>query len=447
MKFRSGLLTMLVAVLFFASCTDEGGKADAPHNTFTDDRSILVKLNKALTEAILQDGVSPPVSSRSFAYSNIAAYEALVPVDSTRKSFAGQLNGLEELPSLPADKYINATVSMVVAYNNVAATVTYHDHLIQREADTILAHLKPSMTEEVYANSVAWGDTLSKVIKKWASKDGFKETRSMPRYEVIEGDPAAWVPTPPKYGSAIEPYWATIRPFVMTSSSEFSPGLPIPFSEEVGSPFYNLAKEVYDTVQARNEEKLQIALFWDCNPAVSENKGHFMGLRRQFTPASHWINITRVAIEKTDADLLKSSKAYAMVSLALADGFISAWDEKFTSNLVRPETYINKLIDPNFRPLLETPLFPEHTSAHSVISMASATILTELFGETFEYTDSTNVPYNRPPRTFTSFKEAATEAGMSRMYGGIHYRPAFELGLKQGGNVGNNILNKVKTEK
>lgn len=170
-----------------------------------------------------------------------------------------------------------------------------------------------------------------------------------------------------------------------------------------------------------------------------------MGLRRQFTPASHWINITRVAVEKTNADLLKSTKAYALVSLALADGFISAWDEKFTSNLVRPETYINRLIDPNFRPLLETPLFPEHTSAHSVISMASATVLTELFGDAFEYIDSTNVPYERPPRHFNSFNEAATEAGMSRMYGGIHYRPAFELGLKQGGMVGNNLLETVKT--
>lgn len=446
MILRFNWLLTLLAVLVFASCTsntDEQKKED----TFTEDASIIVMLNRTLTEAILQDGVSPPVSSRSFAYSNVAAYEALVPVDSTRKSFAGQLNGLDALPSPTPGKPINATVSMIVAYNTVGATVTYHDHLLQAVADTLLAHIKPTMSQDVYDNSIAWGDTLSMAIKKWASKDGFKESRSMPRYEVVEGDPSAWVPTPPKYGSAIEPYWGTLRPFVMTSASEFSPGLPVEFSEEKGSDFYNLAKEVYDTVMARNEEKLQIAMFWDCNPAVSENKGHFMGLRRQFTPASHWINITRVACENSNADLLKSTKAYALVSLALADGFISAWDEKFTSNLVRPETYINKLIDPNFRPLLETPLFPEHTSAHSVISMASATVLTDMFGETFNYIDSTNVPYNRPPRTFTSFKEAATEAGMSRMYGGIHYRPAFELGLKQGSKVGSNVLTKVKTEK
>lgn len=446
MKLRTNLFLALIIAVVFASC-DTGAGEQPIGDTFTEDASIIVLLNRTMTEAILQDGVSPPVSSRSFAYSNIAAYEALVPVDSTRRSLAGQLNGLDDLPSPAAGKPINATVSMIVAYNTVGAAVTYHDHLLKAISDTLLAQLKPTMSQDVYDNSVAWGDTLSTAIKKWASKDGFKESRSMPRYEVKEGDPSAWVPTPPKYGSAIEPYWGTLRPFVMTTPSEFSPGLPVTFSEEEGSDFYNLAKEVYDTVMARNEEKLQIALFWDCNPAVSENKGHFMGLRRQFTPASHWINITRVACERTDADLLKSTKAYALVSIALADGFISAWDEKFTSNLVRPETYINKLIDPNFRPLLETPLFPEHTSAHSVISMASATVLTDMFGETFSYIDSTNVPYNRPPRNFSSFKEAATEAGMSRMYGGIHYRPAFELGLLQGANVGANVLDKVKTHK
>lgn len=446
MIFRTNLLLSFIVLFAFASCSTENA-ADTEKSTYIDDTSIIVKLNRTLADAILQDGVSPPISSRSFAYSNIAAYEALVPIDSTRKSFAGQLNGLEQLPSPAVGKPINATVSMIVAYNSVGASVTYHDHILQAVTDTMLVYLKPGMPQNVYDNSVAWGDTLAKAIKDWASKDGFKETRSMPRYEVIENDPSAWVPTPPKFGSAIEPYWATLRSFSMSSASEFSPGLPVEFSEEIGSPFYNLAKEVYDTVQARNEEKLQIAMFWDCNPAVSENKGHFMGLRRQLTPASHWINITRMACELSEADLLKSTEAYAMVSIALADGFISAWDEKFTSNLVRPETYINKLIDPNFRPLLETPLFPEHTSAHSVISMSAATVLADMFGETFEYTDSTNVPYNRPPRSFTSFKEAATEAGMSRMYGGIHYRPAFELGLKQGSDIGNNLLTKVSTHK
>ena len=77
----------------------------------------------------------------------------------------------------------------------------------------------------------------------------------------------------------------------------------------------------------------------------------------------------------------------------MADGFISSWDEKFKSNLIRPETYINMYIDPKWQPILETPMFPEHTSAHSVISASVATLLTDLFGEHFEYIDSVNVPF------------------------------------------------------
>jgi hypothetical protein len=115
--------------------------------------------------------------------------------------------------------------------------------------------------------------------------------------------------------------------------------------------------------------------------------------------------------------------------------------------LIRPETYINQYIDENWVPLLQTPPFPEYTSGHSVISSSAAVTLTKLFGENFAFTDSTEVEFGLTSRSFKSFEEACKEAAVSRMYGGIHYRPAFELGLIEGKAVGNYILSKVKTRK
>jgi hypothetical protein len=136
-----------------------------------------------------------------------------------------------------------------------------------------------------------------------------------------------------------------------------------------------------------------------------------------------------------------------LVALSLVDGFISCWDEKYRSKLIRPESYINQYIDEDWVPLLQTPPFPEYTSGHSVISNASATTLTQLFGDNFSFTDSTELEFGLTSRTFPSFKAAAEEAAISRMYGGIHYRPAIEEGVVEGRAIGNFILSKLKTRK
>jgi hypothetical protein len=141
----------------------------------------------------------------------------------------------------------------------------------------------------------------------------------------------------------------------------------------------------------------------------------------------------------------QSAEAYVRVSLSLVDGFISCWDEKYRSKLVRPETYINKYIDENWLPVLQTPPFPEYTSGHSVISSSASVALTKLFGDNYAFTDSTETEFGMPPRSFQSFYQAAEEAGISRMYGGIHYRPAVEQGSKQGKLLGELIATKVTT--
>ncbi|HDZ15523.1 MAG TPA: phosphatase PAP2 family protein, partial [Pricia sp.] len=129
----------------------------------------------------------------------------------------------------------------------------------------------------------------------------------------------------------------------------------------------------------------------------------------------------------------------------LADAYISCWDEKYRSVVIRPETYINQHIDPDWLPVLQTPPFPEYTSGHSVISSAAAMLLTELFGNKFTFDDSTETEFGLPVRHFDSFREAAEEAAISRFYGGIHYMPAIVNGQDEGFAIGEFFAARLKT--
>ena len=246
---------------------------------------------------------------------------------------------------------------------------------------------------------------------------------------------------------AVEPHWNKIRTFGIDSAAQFKPKPPTPFSIEKESPFYKEAMEVYTIGKNLSPEQRDIASFWDCNPFVMNVKGHVMFATKKISPGGHWMNITHVACVKAKANFVQSAEAYVRVSMSLFDGFVSCWDEKYRSKLIRPETYINQYIDENWVPLLQTPPFPEYTSGHSVISGSAAVTLTKLFGENFSFTDSTEIEFGLTSRSFKSFEEACDEAAISRMYGGIHYRPAFENGLTEGKAVGTYILSKVKTRK
>jgi len=191
---------------------------------------------------------------------------------------------------------------------------------------------------------------------------------------------------------------------------------------------------------------LAIAQFWDCNPYVTVTRGHLMFATKKITPGAHWMGITKIACIKDNVDFDRAVYAYTKTSIAIADGFISSFDEKYRSNLIRPETLINKFIDDNWKPVLQTPPFPEYTSAHSVVSGAAAIALADVFGDNFSFQDDTEISYGLPIRSFNSFDEASAEAAISRMYGGIHYRSAVEVGLDQGRKLGNYVIETLEME-
>lgn len=400
---------------------------------------------KKLTDVIVHDIFSPPVASRIYVYPNIAAFETLIHDYPGYQSLEGQLNGLKDVPQPEQGKEYCFPLASIHAFLLTGKALIFSEDEIVAFENELLEEFKAlRIPEEVYDRSLAYGKTVSDHILAWAGTDMYKETRTYPKYTIPE-DPAKWKPTPPDYKDGIEPSWNKIRTLVIDSANQFAPPPPTEFSIDKESQFFKEAMEVYEAVKSVDEEKVAIAEFWDCNPFVSHHQGHVMFATKKITPGGHWMGIAYIAAKTTNADLMKSVETYTRVAISLFDAFISCWDEKYRSNLVRPETVINTFIDESWLPVLQTPPFPEHTSGHSVISSASAVALTSLYGDNFAFVDSTEMEYGLPVRSFTSFYQASEEAAISRLYGGIHYRPAINYGVAQGRAIGKLIVDRVKT--
>ena len=400
---------------------------------------------KQVNDVIVYDIFSPPQASRVYAYASIAAYEVLRQADSGYVSLSGQVRDLKPVPARTPGRDVSLPLAGVHAYMTVGHALTFSQARMDTLRTAMDARFRDELSAAVFANSIAYGDTVAKHILAWAAKDRFKQRTGLAKYSVLRDAPGRWIPTPPAYMDAVEPNWGTLRPFTMDTSNQFRPEPPLPFDTARRSPFWKEMVEVQQTGKNLTEEQRAIAAFWDCNPFVMHVQGHTMFATKKMSPGGHWMGITGIASRKVNADMARASEAYARTSIALADGFLSVWAEKYRSNVIRPETMINQHLDESWQPLLQTPPFPEYTSGHSGISTAAAVVLTQLFGADFAFSDSTEVEYGLPVRGFTSFEQAANEAAISRLYGGIHYRRAIEQGQLQGRKVGEQVLARVTT--
>lgn len=413
----------------------------------TEHADFVHRAIKQVTDVMVYDIYSPPVTSRTYAYVSVAAYETLIQDQKDYVSLAGQLNGLGTVPTPDRKKEYSFTLAAVHAILTSGKSFVISEERIDDFEDVILLEFKDiGIPDDVYNNSLAYGQQVAEHILKWASEDKYKETRTLPQYSV-KNDSASWKPTPPAYIKAIEPNWNKLRTFLIDSAAQFKPIAPPPFSVDSSSVFYKDVIAVYNQVRKNTEEEIEIAKFWDCNPFKMNVRGHVMYATKKISPNGHWMNITSLVCKKVNASAVRSAEAYACLAVSLADAFISCWDEKYRSAVIRPETYINIYIDPNWLPVLQTPPFPEYTSGHSVVSSSAAIMLTKLFGDNFAFADSTEEEFGLPTRNFSSFKKAAEEAAISRFYGGIHYMPAIANGQDEGYAIGEFFVNYLKTRK
>ncbi len=397
------------------------------------------------TDIIVHDIFSPPVASRNYTYTTIAGYEAARHADSTYMSLEGQLHGLTAVPKPDKNKVYSFELAAIRAMITTGRKFIFSETDFNDFEKKLMADIeKINMPKEVYDNSLAYGDEVAKHIMAWADKDNYKQSRSFPKFSIDTDQKSRWRPTPPGYMDAIEPHWSEIRTMLLDSSAQFKPAPPTKFDISKNSLFMKEAQDVYNVGKNLTEEQKEIANFWDCNPYKLNVVGHVMHATKKITPGGHWMSIARQVALKTKADFVKTTQTYALTSLALFEGFISCWDEKYRSNTIRPESIINEYIDESWTPLLQTPPFPEYTSGHSVISTAASEILTSIYGPNFAFADSTEVRFGLPVRSYKSFYEAADEAAISRLYGGIHYKPAIYNGVDQGRKIGKFILSKIK---
>lgn len=411
-----------------------------------EDSELFLQCIENLTDIQVHDIFAPPVAARVYAYPCIGAYEAIAPAYADYDSYSGRLDGLAPLQLEADTSVLSYDLAAIYAFNELGKKLVFSEEKMedwQMHIDSLVTTWQVDpQTEQA---SKAYATQVANQIWAWAKKDNYDQTRTMPKFSVTD-DPSRWKPTPPAYMEGIEPHWNKIRTLVIDSAAQFRPAAPPPFELEEGTEFFGLVKEVYEVGNNLDEEQRLIASFWDCNPFVMNQTGHIMFATKKITPGGHWMGIAGVACRKADASLVESVKTHSMVSIGLFDAFISCWDEKYRSSLIRPETIINQTMDADWLPALQTPPFPEHTSGHSVISTAAAVILTDIFGDNFDFVDVVEVKYGLPERSFDSFMDASAEAAISRLYGGIHYRPAIEDGVTQGQQVGNFIVGKLLRE-
>lgn len=416
-----------------AAATDVPGEAQALHDAVDQLSSVMV-----------YDIFSPPQASRVYAYASIAAYEALRQADTTYRTLAGQVNGLAPVPAAPGGDSVSLPLAGVHAFMAVGRQFTFSRARMDSLGAAMDMRFRRALPSAVYARSIAYGDTVAKHVIAWAAGDGYTRSRGLPKFTVTSA-PGRWVPTPPAYMDAVEPNWGTLRPFLMDSAGQFRPAPPVPYDTARASAYMREAMEVHRTTGALTDEQRAILAFWDCNPYVMHVQGHSMFATKKITPGGHWMSIVGLAARRANLDAAASAEAYARTSMALADAFIGAWEEKFRGSTVRPETVINQYVDERWVPPLQTPPFPEYPSGHSVISTAAAEVLTSLLGDGFAFADSSEVAFGLGVRSFDSFREAAAEAAISRLYGGIHFRSGVEQGARQGKAIGEWHVKKVVT--
>lgn len=395
-----------------------------------DAQDVLLGWNRLILELVRHTPTySPPVASRAFAYLGVTAYETVASGDDQFLTLAGQLNALEPLPTREPDAAYDEAILLHAAmsfganafFGNTGPTGQRAMNTMDTRTAAMLAE---EIDQEIVARSTALGTAIGQHILDWSLDDGgaVVENLGFPYdFETAE-DPALWVPTNrvAVQQAPLLPGWGNNRPFAMPEGNSCALPPPPAYSEAPGSPFYEEALEVHDAVVNLTDEQEAIARFWSDDPMLSP------------TPPGHWIFLTLDALEGKDADLAETVDVLARLGIVLADSFIGCWDAKYQYNLVRPVTYLNRLVDPNWQPILITPPFPEYPSGHSTQSGAAAGMLQAHFGEKFAFSDRTHKDDGLAVRHYLSFWEAAEEAAISRLYGGIHFRSAIEQGLEQG---------------
>ena len=395
-----------------------------------------------LSEVMLHDIAAPVAASRFYAYALLGAYEATHLSTGKLPNLNERFNVDPGVKSPPVPENLNVSFAANYTMLQVGRFIMPSGHLLEKNQKQLIHFFrkKRKMTDTDIQGHIRYSTAIADDVIAYAKTDGYNKLSTYTRYTPSKKE-GHWYPTPPEYMTALEPQWKTVRTFYLDSAAQFAPPTPAPYSNDPSSDFYKLMTEVYDIKNNLTKEQLEIANFWDCNPFAVDYSGHLAIGLKKISPAGHWMGITGIACKQANISLDSAILVHMLVATTLHDAFISCWQEKYKSDRIRPETAINNLLDPAWRPVLQTPPFPEYTSGHSVASASAAVVLTYFLGDNFEFVDTSEEYFGLPARKFGSFTKAADEAAVSRIYGGIHFRDACDVGIVQGKQIGQFVLN------
>ncbi len=458
-------------------CATLGTQTSCSRTAATDPR-VVSEWVHSLYGAIRVERLSPPVASRLSAYVFTALYAGLAAAHPALPALDGALNGIPVLPRAADASSVDATVVAMAAERVVVDSLmreglaTTRAQLARLADSLVTARVTGGLSADRRARSDSLGRRIGLAIVAWSNTDGFAGTRGRPyvppvgdglwyndapatiyatqnlsgasefvaldnpanqqrtsnvseRGLIMSRPKAAGAKTMPaaNMAGATEPYWREVRPFVLTAWNACPIPDALPYATDSAAPLRAMARAVVDAKASLTPEQKTIAYYWADNAGESG------------TPVGHWLSIAGQMISERHLDADAAARLVLATAISQADAFIAAWGYKYQYNLLRPRTYIRRVMDSTWEPLIPTPPFPEHPAGHSTQSSAAATVITALIGAT-PFTDSTSISIGHSVRHFPSFQAASEEAGMSRIYGGIHYPSGNSAGLTLGRCVG-----------
>jgi PAP2 superfamily len=453
LKRASYWLAMASLVFFLDSCkvkeTDvtptEPPVDNSPANKFSADvASTWAEMQLKLTKGTA--GYTPPVAARAYALGGLTMYESVVGGLTNNQSLAGQLKDLVTLPKTETGKEYNWAISANAAEANMLralyAEVSRPQAVVnKRVIDSVEVVLKNAnktgVAQDIIDRSEKYGQSIADAIFDWSKTDGGHEgyKRNFPATYVVPVFDGAWQVTENGQKIPMQPTWGANRTFVPANQEMPLPN-PIAFSTSLTSPYFGQYFEVYTINKSLTQEQKEIAVWWADNPSET------------FTPPGHSYNIANIAVKKAKVGLGKASEAFARTGITVNDAFINCWKCKYKFNNERPYTMVRRTIDANWKPFWPAPPFPGFPSGHATQSGAVSEVLTNFFGDNFEFTDDshvgrvkdTNTGVEFKARSFKNFNQFALESANSRLYGGIHTRQDNETGLAEGRKIGKNVL-------
>jgi hypothetical protein len=384
---------------------------------------VIIDWNNVLLDTVRTTSTNPPRTTRAMAMMHTAMYDAVNSIARTHHPY---------LVNVMADPGTSRQAAAAqAAYQVLSGLFPANQATYDTALATSLSEVAdgPAKTAGINLGNGVAGAIIA--LRADDHADDVVPYTSGP-------NPGDWVPTPPAFAPPLLPQWPTVMPWAMKSGAQFrdAVGPPALDSPEYTAAFNEVKEMGSATSTMRTADQSAIAQFWADGGGTS-------------TPPGHWNRIAQTVAQSQGNTLEENSRMFALLGITLADAAIVSWDNKYAYNHWRPVTAIHNAdqdgnvatdADPNWSSFIVTPPFPAYTSGHSTFSGASAALLADYFGtDDIAFTTSAE-GFALPDRSFGSFSAAATEAMLSRLYGGIHWSYDNLDGLDAGTDLGHYVF-------